>query len=212
MEIDMSRYLRLFASLSLVLIMMISLFSCGGEEVKVIFIVDGEEYAVCTSNTAAEFKMPDEPEKKGYSFDGWYLDEDGENAFSADALASDAELYVYAKWTKVHVHTESEPKVHKAPTCFDDGIRYTECTECGEKISTEFIEKLSHVISSEWQIKTQPTCTASGVKIKICTLCNTVMEEDEVPLAPHTEGEEAVVTPAKCETAGLAVVKCTVCG
>ncbi len=207
----MNRSLRLFVALSLILITLLSLFACVDEEIKAIFIVDGEEYEVCSAINAAEFRMPDEPKKNGYSFDGWYLDEDGVSAFSADALVSGGEIYVYAKWKKVHVHTESEIKIHKEPTCFDDGISYTECTECGETVSTGFIEKLSHVASSEWQIKTPSTCVTEGVRIRTCTLCDTVMEEVANPLASHTEGAEAVATPAKCESTGLAVVKCTVC-
>ena len=207
----MIRSTRYLAAFSLAFIMIISLFACGDNELKAIFIVDGEEYAVCTAKSQAEFQMPPEPTKEGFTFGGWYLGETlSGGAFTADALVSGKPITVYAKWTELHIHVEGELKIFKAPTCFEEGIAYTECTECAHKMSTVFVEKLEHV-SSDWLIETESTCTVSGKRIKECTLCSTVLESEDIPLAPHTEGAETVVTPAKCEEKGLAVIKCSVC-
>ncbi len=69
---------------------------------KLQFIVDGEIYA--TIDTAGEetIRLPDDPEKNGYIFDGWYWDENTwERPFTADSLLNEkltSDMSVYAKW------------------------------------------------------------------------------------------------------------------
>ena len=69
---------------------------------KLQFIVDGEIYA--TIDTAGEetIRLPNDPEKNGYIFDGWYWDENTwERPFTADSLLNEkltSDMSVYAKW------------------------------------------------------------------------------------------------------------------
>lgn len=67
------------------------------------FKVDGAVYSkVLTTGTA--FTYPAPPEKSGYAFGGWYLDEECRTEFNQNSLASFSEaepIIVYAKFTKV---------------------------------------------------------------------------------------------------------------
>lgn len=67
------------------------------------FTVDGAVYSkVLTTGTA--FTYPAPPEKSGYAFGGWYLDDSFENQFTADDLAScsvSEPVIIYAKFIKL---------------------------------------------------------------------------------------------------------------
>ena len=94
--------LSLFA-LILVLTSIVGLASCGKVEFKVDFVVDGEVYASVDTNGKETIKIPADPTKEGYIFDGWYWDKDSwKKPFTANSLL-DAHLSenmsVYAKWT-----------------------------------------------------------------------------------------------------------------
>ena len=76
--------------------------ACNTVEFKVDFIVDGEIYATINTNGGETIKMPTDPTKEGYAFDGWYWDNDTwKKPFTANSLL-DAPLSdnmsVYAKW------------------------------------------------------------------------------------------------------------------
>lgn len=51
-------------------------------------------------------KKPDDPTRKGYTFDGWYTDEKCTQAFDWDATGLEEDTDLYAKWTP------SEAKYH----------------------------------------------------------------------------------------------------
>ena len=81
---------------------MAGLVACADAEFKLNFVVDGNIYS--TVNTAGEetIKLPDNPQKEGYIFDGWYWD-DGiwARPFTAESLLNEkleADMSVYAKW------------------------------------------------------------------------------------------------------------------
>ena len=70
----------------------------------VIFKVDGAEYErICTAGNE-EITLPVRPSKKGYVFDGWYLDNNvWTKAFTAQSLLNQTlseDITVYAKWNK----------------------------------------------------------------------------------------------------------------
>lgn len=82
----------------------------GGEEqtVKVSFYVDGSLYGIslCSGNTLA---MPEEPVKDGYSFVGWFYDEELIYPFVLeDFLNSDdkTDVSLYAAWNKTEDPSE----------------------------------------------------------------------------------------------------------
>ena len=83
------------------LLAIIILAACGKDKYKVDFLVDGEIYCSLKSGEN-EFKLPDAPEKDGYVFDGWYLDEDSwEKPFTQKTLTQGAlssNVSVYARW------------------------------------------------------------------------------------------------------------------
>ena len=77
--------------------------ACGGVEFKINFIVDGDVYATVNTNGAETIKMPDNPVKDDYTFDGWFWDKDTwQKPFTANSLLDtplSSNMSVYAKWT-----------------------------------------------------------------------------------------------------------------
>lgn len=58
----------------------------GGTEIKDIVFTD-----------VSTFRMPEDPTKDGFEFDGWYLDANFTNVFSKDSMTK-ANITLYAKW------------------------------------------------------------------------------------------------------------------
>ena len=89
-------------------------FACGGVEFKINFIVDGEVYTVVNTNGAETVKMPDNPEKEDYAFDGWFWDKDiWQKPFTANSILDaplSSDINVYAKWTFTGEITPPEPE------------------------------------------------------------------------------------------------------
>ena len=106
--------------------------SCGEKDTfNINFIVDGADYSSVSTMGDEAIKMPEDPAKEGYTFDGWYFDEDSfEQPFSSDyfldaEIASD--VTVYAKWN--HTHVSSEPV-----TATSDEV----CKYCGAVIKEAY--------------------------------------------------------------------------
>ena len=88
----------------MLLLSVVTVFAaCGKMEFKVDFIVDDAVYATINTNGEEVLKMPNDPEKDGYVFDGWYWDKDSwKKPFSANSLLDaplSSNMSVYAKWT-----------------------------------------------------------------------------------------------------------------
>ena len=182
----MNKPLRFFVILSLIF-NLIMLTSCDDSSVSVRFIVSGNEYALLSADSASDIKLPPDPEMDGYTFSGWYLgEEEGSRVFTLDSLIAGETVTVYAKWTEIHVHVESEVRIFKEPTCTSDGIAFTECVTCGYKMSTAFIEQLPHD-ASEWLTDVHPICTEEGAAHKECLVCATVTESKVLPALSHDE-------------------------
>ena len=95
-------------SLLLLLSLCVSmLFSCSNVKIKVEFIVDGEVYETVSTRNKSKIKIPKNPEKEGYEFDGWYLDKGKwDDPFTANSLldtpiSDDMVLEVYANFIPV---------------------------------------------------------------------------------------------------------------
>ena len=91
--------------LLLVLAMSASLFvGCGKVDFKLNFIVDGEVYDTISTNGKEAIKLPANPEKEGYIFDGWYWDNEvWKRPFTANSLLDtplSSDMSVYAKFEK----------------------------------------------------------------------------------------------------------------
>ena len=101
---------KIFLSIVCLLVSLFCITACGKSKVefKVNFVVDGEIYA--TLNTSGEeiIKMPENPTKDDYDFDGWYWDKDTwQTPFTANSLLDaplSSDLNVYCKWKPKTVH------------------------------------------------------------------------------------------------------------
>lgn len=119
-------------------LLLLGFASCGKDvEFNVNFVVDGQSYASVGTIGEESIRMPDNPSKEGYTFDGWYWD-DGvwERPFTANSLLDtplSSDMKVYAKWSEVtHIHTEVTDAA-VAPTDTVDGLTEGKhCSECGE--------------------------------------------------------------------------------
>ena len=62
------------AVLAIILLMAVSviLISCNGVSVGINFYVDGELYDGISTEGGETIEMPDNPEKEGYVFQGWF--------------------------------------------------------------------------------------------------------------------------------------------
>ena len=110
-----------------------ALASCGNDvEFKVNFVVDGEIYSAINTSGDEIIKMPENPTKEGYAFDGWYWDKDEwQKPFTANSLLDaplSSDMNVYAKWA--HIHISSDWIVDKDATCKEAGSKHKECIDC----------------------------------------------------------------------------------
>ncbi len=75
--------------------------ACSNVEFEISFMVDGEVYATVNTNGQDIIKMPDDPQKLGYEFRGWYWDEGTwQQPFTANSLldaplSSNMRVYAY---------------------------------------------------------------------------------------------------------------------
>ena len=111
----MKKILISIFAFALIFVMALGITSCGKVEFQVDFVVDGEVYSSLSTNGAETIKMPSDPEKDGYIFDGWYWDKDTwKKPFTAnsllDAPLSD-NLSVYAKWTTAESLTGTQVEI-----------------------------------------------------------------------------------------------------
>lgn len=81
------RFMGIIAAIVAIFCGLFALSACDKVEFKVNFVVDGAVYA--TLNTSGEeiIKMPENPTKDDYDFDGWYWDKDTwQTPFTANSL------------------------------------------------------------------------------------------------------------------------------
>ncbi|MBO5909366.1 MAG: InlB B-repeat-containing protein, partial [Clostridia bacterium] len=119
--------------LTVLLTVFLGLASCGKDvEFNVNFIVDGETYATVGTGGEEVIKIPENPTKDGYTFEGWYWDKDTwQTPFTANSLLDaplSSDMNVYAKWK------ENEPPLpdlqgveirSKALTLTEDTLKVT---------------------------------------------------------------------------------------
>ena len=202
--------------------------STNDTKYKVVFTADGKVCSTVLTAGGDLIPLPDDPEKDGFQFDGWYTDglEDGEEMrFSATALVSlklKGDLTVYAKWTCLHA-TLSDWIVDVTPTCKQGGSRHKDCLICSETVATEQMDKITEHTPAEPILEklNDSDCTkpATYLETVYCSVCNneiskTVLEGNEK--GNHTPSNNAVienVASATCTKNGSydEVVYCSTC-
>ncbi len=155
----MKRLLVLILSVVAAFTAIISLTACGKTDFTVKFSVDGEIYATVSTGGSEAIKMPADPQKDGYTFDGWFLD-DGVWAshFTAESLLNEplkSDITVYAKFSVNHSHNfnkkiAEERFLKSAATCVSKAVYYFSC-KCGEKgeQTFEYGEPLPHSYNAD---------------------------------------------------------------
>lgn len=123
----MKKLLTILA-LSLVCAFCAVCFSSCGVEFKISFIVDGEVYAVVNTSGGETVKMPENPTKDDYTFDGWFWDNDiWEKPFTANSLLDaplSSDMSVYAKWRENDNDFEIIIDNSKAEIVFASGFTF----------------------------------------------------------------------------------------
>ena len=70
------RFMGIIAAIVAIFCGLFALSACDKVEFKVNFLVDGAVYATLNTNGEEIIKMPENPTKDDYDFDGWYWDKD----------------------------------------------------------------------------------------------------------------------------------------
>ena len=89
----------------------VSPFSIGGckdedSDYKLRFITNSNKvYYTIVSSGNEKIDLPEEPTKKGYTFGGWFLDEEYKTPFTSESFLNEDledDLNIYAKWDIVN--------------------------------------------------------------------------------------------------------------
>lgn len=108
------RFLTLIFTIAAMLTCIFGLSACGKVDFKVNFVVDGEVYATLNTNGEEVIKMPENPTKDDYVFDGWYWDKDTwQTPFTANSLLDaplSSDMNVYCKWKPKQEESGEETK------------------------------------------------------------------------------------------------------
>ena len=102
------RFVNLIAAIVAIFCGLFAFSACSKVEFKVNFVVDGAVYATLNTNGEEIIKMPENPTKDDYDFDGWYWDKDTwQTPFTANSLLDaplSSDMNVYCKWKPKAVH------------------------------------------------------------------------------------------------------------
>lgn len=111
---------------------MFTLTACAGMEFKVNFVVDGQVYSTLNTNGEEIIKMPENPTKDNYTFDGWYWDKDTwQTPFTANSLLDaplSSDMNVYAKWKANVIKVESVTLNKTEITLYENDVEYLTAT------------------------------------------------------------------------------------
>lgn len=209
----------------LIILSIVALSSClGGVEFELNFVVDGEIYDTVTTNGKEIVKIPNNPAKEGYTFDGWYWDKDEwQKPFTANSLLDapiSSNMSVYAKWkenAQAHAHNPSDWIEDIAATCKAEGSKYKECTECEEVLETGTIEKLTTHTPAEAVVENfvDSDCETEGSynSVVYCSVCEAKLSSEAkvVEKKEHTPSDWITDSEATCKTEGTKHKECTDC-
>ncbi len=91
----------LFIILSVVLLSTCLLFACASETFTVEFDVDGQTFTTLEVKKGGKTRLPNQPVKAGYLFDGWFLDDGAFTQLFNENTTVINNIKVYAKWVKI---------------------------------------------------------------------------------------------------------------
>lgn len=173
------------------------------------------------------------PSRYGYTFLGWATSstatvpeftENGNKTFTMGS--GDVTLFAVWKEDRGCEHTSTEWVVDIEPDCTSRGMGHTECSDCGETLSTDYIAAVGH--SYEITSSTDATCTSDGEIVMTCSECqaerrqiryaaghsfggDNVCEGCGFEVEAHTHDYSASTVQATCTTVGYTVYTCS-CG
>ena len=217
----MKKILSLIFVFVLTVAITLGLASCGKDvEFNVNFIVDGEVYATVGTSGEETIKIPENPTKDGYIFDGWYWDNGTwQKPFTANSLLDaplSENISVYAKW--VCAHSASDWILDTDATCKEVGSKHKECTKCEEVLETGTIDKLTtHTpASAAIENKISSTCSKLGSYDEVvkCSVCGIELSrvEKEISKKDHTPITDSRVEPTDTEDGLTEGSHCSECG
>ena len=148
---------------------MFTFTACGGNvEFKINFVVEGEVYATVNTSGTEVIKMPENPTKEDYNFDGWFWDKDvWEKPFTANSLLDaplSSDMSVYAKFTQKHEHDYIA--VTTAPTCTQKGFTTYTCS-CNDTYIDNYVDELGHSYTN-YVYNEDAKCEVDGTETAVC--------------------------------------------
>ncbi len=142
-------------------------------------MVDGNVHGTVLVSGNETVMLPKDPEKAGYTFVGWFLDNDTfEKPFKATQFvttAISADTKVYAKFIKDNT---GEHTCSYASEWSKNETSHWRLCECGEK------GYLGDHVFDEGTVRVNPTCTDEGEKIYFCETCGYTKTE-KISTIPH---------------------------
>ena len=134
----------------MILMSVLGFVACNKVEFKIDFIVDDVVYATVETNGEEVIKMPEDPDKEGYVFEGWYWDEGTwEKAFTANSLLDaplSSNMRVYAKFIVPHEHEYATTVI--TPSCENEGYTIYKCA-CGEQYTDDIVPATGHTYNKK---------------------------------------------------------------
>ncbi len=102
------RFVNLISAIVAIFCGLFAFSACSKVEFEVNFVVDGAVYATLNTSGEEVVKMPENPTKDDYDFDGWYWDKDTwQTPFTANSLLDaplSSDMNVYCKWKPKTMH------------------------------------------------------------------------------------------------------------
>lgn len=127
--------------LSLLIFCALALYGCkdNDDTFTISFKIGDEICQTAQVTDDAEISIPTPTEKKGYNFDGWYLDKDvWSKAFTSDSLSDgsiSSDISVYAKFTAIeyHITYSTDGGTHTNPSSYtiEDAVSFSSAKKTG---------------------------------------------------------------------------------
>ena len=124
--------------------------------------------------------------------------------YTNDSWANSIATDIFVTY-KDHDCEDSDWIIELAPTCAENGIKYTECLICHERIKQEEIPATREHSWDKGAVTKEPTCTETGVRSFTCTVCSGSRTEEILELG---HSYSAVVTAPTCEDDGYTTYTC----